>query len=239
MGLLQWHNVCKIGGDELHRPPVVALRLVEPAVVFHIRGFDGIFLFISNISLHFLSLATSQGLPLHFGVRICGGKVSFPHYMRASNLHRWCFNCSRTPLCGLPTFVGTTSLWTLFARPICFPYIIPLVCYCICATPSFTRVDTSLLWTLFIQPSGVHIQCDWVIDCRYNNPMSSGRALEVQYLKWTSFELQSHFHKCALNLHLIHTSLPLPIRLRSGLEVTHFKCTSNSWAVVIRSIGEV
>ncbi len=26
-------------------------------------------------------------------------------------------------------------------------------------------------------------------------PMSSGRALEVQHFKWTSFQLQSHFHK--------------------------------------------
>ncbi len=25
------------------------------------------------------------------------------------------------------------------------------------ATPSFTSVDISLLWTLFVQPSGVHI----------------------------------------------------------------------------------
>ncbi len=26
MELLQWHKVCEIGGEELHRPPVVALR---------------------------------------------------------------------------------------------------------------------------------------------------------------------------------------------------------------------
>ena len=26
--LLQWHKVCEIGGDELHRPPVVALSQV-------------------------------------------------------------------------------------------------------------------------------------------------------------------------------------------------------------------
>ncbi len=25
MELLQWHKVCEIGGEELHRPPVVAL----------------------------------------------------------------------------------------------------------------------------------------------------------------------------------------------------------------------
>ena len=28
MGLLQWHEVCKLGGDELHRPPVVALKSI-------------------------------------------------------------------------------------------------------------------------------------------------------------------------------------------------------------------
>ncbi len=33
-------------------------------------------------------------------------------------------------------------------------------------------------------------------------PMSSGRALEVQHFKWTTFQLQSHFHKCSLDLHL-------------------------------------
>ncbi len=27
LGLLQWHKVCKLGGDELHRAPVVALKL--------------------------------------------------------------------------------------------------------------------------------------------------------------------------------------------------------------------
>ena len=27
MELLQWQKVCKIGGDELHRPPVVALNV--------------------------------------------------------------------------------------------------------------------------------------------------------------------------------------------------------------------
>ena len=26
MGLLQWHRVCELGGDEVHRPPIVALR---------------------------------------------------------------------------------------------------------------------------------------------------------------------------------------------------------------------
>ena len=26
MELLQWHRVCELGGDKLHRPPVVALR---------------------------------------------------------------------------------------------------------------------------------------------------------------------------------------------------------------------
>ncbi len=26
MELLQWHKVCEIGGEELHRPPVVALK---------------------------------------------------------------------------------------------------------------------------------------------------------------------------------------------------------------------
>ena len=26
MELLQWHKVCELGGDKLHRPPVVALR---------------------------------------------------------------------------------------------------------------------------------------------------------------------------------------------------------------------
>ncbi len=31
-------------------------------------------------------------------------------------------------------------------------------------------------------------------------PMSSRRVLKVQHLKWTSFCLQSHFHKCALGL---------------------------------------
>ncbi len=25
MELLQWHKVCEVGGEELHRPPVVAL----------------------------------------------------------------------------------------------------------------------------------------------------------------------------------------------------------------------
>ncbi len=64
--------------------------------------------------------------------------------------------------------------------------------------------------------------------------MSSGRALEVQYLEWTSFWLQPHFHKCALDLHLIHTSFPLPKRLRSVLEVTHFKCTSNRKEVYLK-----
>ncbi len=33
---------------------------------------------------------------------------------------------SRTPPCGHPTFVDTPPLWTLFARPVCFPYIILL-----------------------------------------------------------------------------------------------------------------
>ncbi len=26
--LLQWHKVCELGGDKLHRPPVVALRVL-------------------------------------------------------------------------------------------------------------------------------------------------------------------------------------------------------------------
>ncbi len=26
MELLQWHKVCEVGGEELHRPPVVALN---------------------------------------------------------------------------------------------------------------------------------------------------------------------------------------------------------------------
>ncbi len=26
MELLHWHKVCELGGDKLHRPPVVALR---------------------------------------------------------------------------------------------------------------------------------------------------------------------------------------------------------------------
>ncbi len=33
-------------------------------------------------------------------------------------------------------------------------------------------------------------------------PMSSGRPLEVQHLKWTSFWLQLHFHKYARDFHL-------------------------------------
>ena len=28
MELLQWHKVCEIGGEELHRPPVVALSVI-------------------------------------------------------------------------------------------------------------------------------------------------------------------------------------------------------------------
>ncbi len=28
MELLQWHEVCELGGDKLHRPPVVALNSV-------------------------------------------------------------------------------------------------------------------------------------------------------------------------------------------------------------------
>ncbi len=27
--LLQWHNVCELGGDKHHRPPVVALTFME------------------------------------------------------------------------------------------------------------------------------------------------------------------------------------------------------------------
>ncbi len=27
MELLQWHKVCEVGGEELHRPPVVALNI--------------------------------------------------------------------------------------------------------------------------------------------------------------------------------------------------------------------
>ncbi len=33
MDLLQWHKVCMMGGDELHRPPVVALT-------YHYREID-------------------------------------------------------------------------------------------------------------------------------------------------------------------------------------------------------
>ena len=33
---------------------------------------------------------------------------------------------SSTPPCGHPAFVDTPPLWTLFARPVCFPYIILL-----------------------------------------------------------------------------------------------------------------
>ncbi len=27
MELLHWHNICELGGDKLHRPPVVALNI--------------------------------------------------------------------------------------------------------------------------------------------------------------------------------------------------------------------
>ncbi len=27
MELLKWHKVCELGGDKLHRPPVVALKM--------------------------------------------------------------------------------------------------------------------------------------------------------------------------------------------------------------------
>ncbi len=55
--------------------------------------------------------------------------------------------------------------------------------------------------------------------------MSSGRALEVQHLKWTSFWLQSHFHKCALDLHFFllptfGSGVQVPISKGSVLEAS-------------------
>ena len=32
MELLQWHKVCELGGDKLHRPPVVALNVISTVV---------------------------------------------------------------------------------------------------------------------------------------------------------------------------------------------------------------
>ncbi len=46
--------------------------------------------------------------------------------------------------------------------------------------------------------------------------MSSGRALEVQHFKWTSFWLHSHFHKCALD-----------ISIEKGIR-SKVKCRSNA-----------
>ncbi len=34
MELLQWHKVCELGGDKLHRPPVVALNEIWQLIRF-------------------------------------------------------------------------------------------------------------------------------------------------------------------------------------------------------------
>ncbi len=73
--------------------------------------------------------------------------------------------CFETPRCGHPSFMDTPHMWTLFPhiydgnrhlivwfayRPIVYD-LWPM------AAPSFTSVDTSLLWTLLVRPAGVHI----------------------------------------------------------------------------------
>ena len=60
---------------------------------------------------------------------------------------------TRTPPCGHISFVNSPSLWTLVphVQDRLWCGLWPL------ATPSFTSVDTSLLWTLFVRPLAVHI----------------------------------------------------------------------------------
>ncbi len=41
MGLLQLHKACKLGGDELHRPPIVALRYFSLPGLYHIDTLSG------------------------------------------------------------------------------------------------------------------------------------------------------------------------------------------------------
>ncbi len=61
MGLLQWHKVCKLGGDELHRPPVVALSESTEYYIFSntedvglhsIQSCTDVFHFRDNLSIN-------------------------------------------------------------------------------------------------------------------------------------------------------------------------------------------
>ncbi len=54
---------------------------------------------------------------------------------------------SGTSPCGHPTYVDTMLLWILFLGPI----------HGVHSIISFTTVNTSQLWTLFVRPSGGHI----------------------------------------------------------------------------------
>ncbi len=55
-----------------------------------------------------------------------------------------------------PRFVDTLPLWTPYPRGHFLPGLFVFLVLPV-PTPSFTSVDTSLLWTLFVRPSGVHI----------------------------------------------------------------------------------
>ncbi len=37
MELLHWHKVCELGGDKLHRPPMVALNCLDILITFYIE----------------------------------------------------------------------------------------------------------------------------------------------------------------------------------------------------------
>ncbi len=52
-----------------------------------------------------------------------------------------------------PSFVDSPPQWTLI------PHVHDRTSWAVwpVAKPSFTSVDTSLLWTLFVRPSAVHI----------------------------------------------------------------------------------
>ncbi len=54
------------------------------------------------------------------------------------------------------------------------------------------------------------------------SPMSS-----VLHFKWTSFQLQSHFHKCALDLHLKHPKGKGNISIEKGIR-SKVKCRSSA-----------
>ena len=71
------------------------------------------------------------------------------------------YRYSKGSPCGHSPYVDTPPMWTLFPRPVYFSYIILYnlgVHNIRCSQHHVsTSVDSSLMWTLLAQPSGVHI----------------------------------------------------------------------------------